>query len=135
MHRILYISTARAILSADAMQEILRISRRNNDRAGVTGLLVVGGRRFLQALEGPSEAVSETFDRISRDPRHFAVVKLGDQAVAARSFAQWSMGFETGGIAPEGASLAEQVETLVATIQDATLRAYFTGFAKSHSSV
>lgn len=132
MHRILYISTARTVLSPEAMQGILRISRRNNGAVGVTGLLVVGGRRFLQALEGPDEAVAETFARIGRDPRHFAVVKLNDQAITERAFAQWSMGFETGGLPTDGQSLSQQIEALVQPIGDANLRAYFTGFAKSH---
>ena len=134
MYRILYISTARAIYSAAALQDILRVSRRNNAAVDVTGLLVVGGRRFLQALEGPKDAVSATFDRIAGDARHFAIVKLGDTAITARSFAQWSMGFEAGDEPSDTATLAHQVETLVRPLADANLRAYFTGFAKSHSS-
>ena len=68
------------------------------------------------------------------DARHFAIVKLGDTAITARSFAQWSMGFEAGGEPSDNATLAHQVETLVRPLADANLRAYFTGFAKSHSS-
>lgn len=132
MHRILYISTARAPLSDGQMDEILATSRRNNRRVDVTGCLVVGGRRFLQVLEGPREAVEQTFVRISADPRHFAVVKLNDKPIEARSFARWAMGFECGGNASPAASLSDQVAALLAPVTDPNLRAYFVGFATSH---
>jgi len=134
MQRILYISTTRAPHSAQELDAILATSRRNNAAVGVTGLLVVGGRRFLQVLEGPSEAVTATYERIAADPRHFALVKLDDRTVAERSFGQWSMGFEVAGEVEFSGTLEQQVAALVDTIQDANLRAYFTGFAKSHST-
>lgn len=134
MYRILYISTARVALPPEDVREILRVSRRNNERVDVTGLLVVGGRRFLQALEGPHGAVMTTYDRIAADPRHFAMVKLGEQVIEQRSFANWSMGFESGGTSSSSASLSEQIAAIVEPIADATLRAYFTGFAKTHTS-
>jgi hypothetical protein len=133
MHRILYISTARAPLSAQELDAILAASRRNNAAIDVTGLLVAGGRRFLQVLEGPLEAVTATYDRIAADPRHFALVKLNDKEVSERSFGNWSMGFEAGAETSASGTLEEQVAALVSTIQDANLRAYFTGFAKSHT--
>lgn len=136
MYRILYISTAREPLSQAELDAILIASRRNNAAVDVTGLLVVGGRRFLQVLEGPEDAVTATFERISRDPRHFAIVKLGEKQVEERSFGTWAMGFEKGAdTAATTATLAEQVADLVAPITDANLRAYFTGFVKTHSSV
>ncbi|MBT2246419.1 MULTISPECIES: BLUF domain-containing protein [Sphingobium] len=134
MKRLLYISTARAILPATELDELLLKSREANSRAGITGLLIVGGRRFLQVLEGADEAVFATYERIMRDPRHFALVKLHDKQVESRSFGTWDMGFEQLGIAPEstGGSLEDQVSAMVAPISDPTLRAYFTGFAKTH---
>ncbi len=133
MKRLLYISTARASLSDDEMRILLATSRRNNAAVDVTGLLVVGGRRFLQALEGPEQAVSAVYARIAADPRHFAIVKLGDKPITERSFRDWSMGFQAGGTASDAGSLEEKVAAIVAPITDATLRAYFTDFAKRHS--
>lgn len=132
MHRILYISTCRASLSVAQMEDILATSRRNNHRANVTGCLVVGGRRFLQVLEGPREAVEQTFARISADHRHFAIVKLNDKPIEDRSFARWTMGFERGGDNLAGSSLEDQVAALLAPVSDPNLRAYFVGFATSH---
>jgi len=73
MKRLLYISTARSILDASELEELLSKSRAANTKADLTGLLVVGGRRFLQVLEGPDEAVIRTYERIKSDPRHFAL--------------------------------------------------------------
>ncbi|MCE7795700.1 BLUF domain-containing protein [Sphingobium sufflavum] len=134
MKRLLYISTARSPLRPSELEALLMKSRTANSAADLTGMLVVGGRRFLQVLEGPDQAVTTTFERIARDPRHFALVKLHDKEVAARSFASWAMGFEQGGVSAASATLEEQVNALVAPIADPTLRAYFTGFAKTHTS-
>lgn len=134
MKRLLYISTARMPLRPSELDDLLEKSRKANSAADVTGLLVVGGRRFLQLLEGPDQAVTATYERITRDPRHFALVKLHDKEVAARSFASWAMGFEKGGVASDSATLEDQVNAIVAPIADPTLRAYFTGFAKTHTS-
>lgn len=133
MKRLLYISTARSILDASELEELLSKSRAANAKAGLTGLLVVGGRRFLQVLEGPDQAVIQTYERIKHDPRHFALVKLHDKAVEERAFGSWSMGYEQGGEAAASASLADQVNAMVASIADPTLRAYFTGFAETHA--
>lgn len=134
MKRLLYISTARAVLPASELDELLVKSREANSRVGITGLLIVGGRRFLQVLEGDDDAVTATYERIMRDPRHFALVKLHDKEVASRSFGSWAMGFQQVGDTPGSmsGSLEEQVNAMVAPISDPTLRAYFTGFAKTH---
>ena len=129
MIRLLYISTARLPLTPAEIESILRVSRRNNADVGVTGLLIAGGRRFLQALEGPEDAVQATFDRIAADPRHFAVVSLIRAPIAARQFPAWSMGHQPGGAFDRTGSAAQAVEALIAPITDPSLRGYFTGFA------
>ena len=132
MLQIVYISTARQPASPAQLREILAISRRNNAQAEVTGLLLAGGRRFLQALEGPDRAVLATFDRIRTDPRHGAIVALSIKAIEAREFGDWSMAFEEGG-AGEATDLRASVAELVSTLADRSLRAQFTGFAELHA--
>lgn len=134
MHRIHYISTARSILESRELEALLTSARRRNAQEDITGLLVAGGRRFLQVLEGPYDAVTATYERIVQDPRHFAVVQLSNKAIGERSFSQWAMGFERGSSECEHGTLEIQVETLLEPIQDPTLRAYFAGFARSHST-
>ena len=128
MNRLLYISTARQAFTDAELTQLLAISRVNNQAVGVTGLLVAGGRRFLQVLEGEDAAVAATFARIRRDPRHFATVVLSDQTVDTRAFGGWAMAYEQGGAAADRGDVRAQVAALVGPIADPNLRAYFEGF-------
>lgn len=133
MIQLIYISTARADISQDTLDDILAVSRRNNAQAGITGLLLAGNRRFLQALEGPDLAVAMTLKRIAADPRHFAIVELGRRHVDDRAFGAWSMDFKRGTDAVAGAALRDSVEALTGGLADANIRAQFNGFAQLHS--
>ncbi len=73
------------------VEAILHASRRNNDRDGLTGALVVGERQFLQVLEGARSAVGCCLERIMRDPRHEAVEVISTGEVPYRLFAEWTM--------------------------------------------
>ena len=134
MIRLLYISTARQRVTPEVLADILRASRRNTAAVDVSGLLIVGGRRFLQALEGPEDAVLATYARINRDPRHFAVVQLAHEMIAERQFARWAMGAQAGATPGVVASVSEAVSTLIAPIADPSLRGYFTGFAQRQAA-
>ena len=90
MRQILYVSS-KAPGHEVSIGNILMVSRRNNDAAGVTGLLYTDGVRFLQVLEGDRATVDRTFDRIRADPRHHAVVVLSDREVTEREFGNWAM--------------------------------------------
>ncbi len=134
MLQIVYISSARSVISAPDCLDILRKSRINNERANITGLLVAGQRRFLQALEGPTDAVRTTYARILADPRHYACVVISDRYLDVRQFGGWAMGFAAGGAdSTDGAPLIAIVEALVEPLEDASLRAQFTGFAALQS--
>jgi hypothetical protein len=135
MQRLMYISTTRRPLPATDLGAILAASRRNNAKVGVTGLLVAGGRRFLQVLEGPDYAVETLFRRIEEDRRHHAIVILSRMEIAAPSFRHWAMGYCCGGAADDDApTLPETVAQLLAPIIDPTIRGYFEGFAAVHAA-
>lgn len=134
MIRLLYISTAREPVTAPMLADILRASRRNNAACEVSGLLIVGGRRFLQALEGPEEAVQATFDRINRDPRHFALVMLNRAQIDQRQFPQWAMGAQSGKTPGRDATIDQAVAALIEPIGEASLRGYFTGFVERQAA-
>ena len=134
MIRLIYISTARSELPKVELEAILRVSRRNNAAVGVTGLLIVGGRRFLQALEGPADAVTLTYDRIKADGRHFAAVTLDSRAISGRSFPGWAMGHQPGKSLRGDGAVADDVATLITPISDPTTHAYFAEFAKKHAA-
>lgn len=132
MQRIIYISTARNEISDSDIAQILDVSRLNNRRDGLTGLLIAGNRRFLQVLEGDALALGRTFRRITADPRHFAVVELERRSIDLRAFGQWDMGFlQPAGLG--GESLAATVERLTEQLEEASLKAHLRGFAELHS--
>ena len=132
MLQLAYISSSRSPVDQALLDEILAVSRRNNERCGVTGLLVSGGKRFLQVLEGPDQAVLTAFARIQNDHRHFALVVLATRPVTERAFGGWSMAYHQGGAAAAG-DLVEVVEALSAGIEDPNLCAQFSGFARLHA--
>lgn len=93
LHRLVYASEQR-ILAPDLDHEvgaIIRASIRNNRDVAITGLLLVHEGWFVQALEGPAEAVMTTYRRILNDPRHTAAKVLSAGPAEARAFADWNM--------------------------------------------
>ena len=92
MRQLLYASNTSRDLSDDVLEDILAASRKNNVKVGITGLLLYIEGGFMQILEGDTSAVTETFDRISRDRRHWNSIVLLDRE-APRAFGEWSMGF------------------------------------------
>lgn len=126
MFRLCYISSARVPIDDAMLMAILTVSRRNNRAAGLTGLLVAGRKRFLQLLEGDETAVRDTYQRIRRDPRHFASVIIDERAISVRQFNDWDMGL----VRPGGSGDDDQaaLSEIVATIDDPNLRAQFHGF-------
>lgn len=89
-----YASSAIRPFSRDDLSRLLCESRERNSRVQVTGLLLHRGGNFLQALEGPEQAVRETMLRISRDRRHRSIVPLHEGWNDQRLFGEWQMGFE-----------------------------------------
>ena len=132
MLQLAYISTAALLPTEGMLDSILAASRRNNQQAGVTGLLVAGGRRFLQVLEGPEAGVLATYARIQADTRHRAFVMLSCKPVEARAFGDWAMGFERGGNGASG-DLRQVIAGLTAPLADKNLLAQFQGFGEIHA--
>lgn len=132
MERLIYVSTARGQVTPEMVADILGRSRINNGRNGLSGLLIVGGRRFLQVLEGHKVLLDATYHRIKADPRHFALVELERAEIAERSFPDWEMGYMELGSGSED-TLARLVERLTDGVTDASLRANLRGFAELHS--
>lgn len=130
MFQLVYISSARAPIDPAMLESILAASRANNARNKVTGLLVAGSRRFLQALEGPEQAVLDTYARIRNDPRHHAFVLLTGRVVEAPAFGDWAMACERGQGDGGDQALAETVRRLTDGLADKSLRAHFVGFAE-----
>lgn len=92
MRQLLYVSNTSRDLPDVVLDDILTSSRKNNVEAGITGILLYIEGGFMQLLEGDDAALTETFNRISRDRRHWNTTILLDRD-EPRAFGDWSMGF------------------------------------------
>jgi hypothetical protein len=77
---------------AAEVEDILFRSRRWNAGVGVTGVLLMTDRHFVQVVEGPAPSFLLTLDRIRRDPRH-RILRIEEHALEVRRFADWSMAY------------------------------------------
>jgi Sensors of blue-light using FAD len=93
VHQVIYSSAEVVPFSENDLSTLLLRARSNNERLGVTGLLLYHEGSFLQALEGDEAVLDALFTTISRDKRHNRVVKLLGRAVEERHFSNWKMGF------------------------------------------
>lgn len=73
--------------------DILRHALVENRKRGLTGFLHRDRGRFLQAIEGPRDAVEELVGKIEADHRHRSMVMLWKGELAHRRFGSWSMGY------------------------------------------
>ena len=89
--RCLYASRATAAITDKAVRPIIDVSRRNNQAAGITGLLCADDRNYVQILEGGREQVSALFKRIMTDNRHSDVTLLSFAEIDTRHYGQWAM--------------------------------------------
>lgn len=91
LRQVVYTSSA-VVLPDDAMlRDILKVSSRNNERLGVTGLLLHVEGSFMQVLEGDSLVLDGLIQRIARDRRHKSMSILTDVPIKERNFAAWAM--------------------------------------------
>ena len=77
----------------DELKKIILSCKKNNPSQGLSGALLFSDKYFAQILEGDRKAVTETFCRISQDPRHSDIVMLRAVPISERTFVDWSMAF------------------------------------------
>ena len=90
---LIYASAAQREFSDSELGDLLRKARENNERLGLTGMLLLVDGSFFQVLEGPPEVVDGLAARIERDPRHVQMVRIIREAIPRRFFEDWTMGF------------------------------------------
>ena len=92
---LVYVSSATHLFAQDELVELLRVARGINAREEVTGLLLYQDGNFIQALEGPDEAVDCIYRKIQTDQRHHQVMTLVRGPIETRIFDGWAMGFRS----------------------------------------
>ena len=88
---IVYVSSARYLLTDEELQVLLKRARAKNFRLGISGILLYGDGNFMQLLEGPEDAVREVYAAICNDPSHHMITTIFEECGLPREFADWSM--------------------------------------------
>lgn len=91
---LVYVSYATTDMNTNELKAILDVSRKNNEKRGITGMLIYRDGYFIQVLEGEKEVVQNLFNTIKQDPRHKGVLIVSQQNIEKRDFSNWSMGFK-----------------------------------------
>jgi hypothetical protein len=91
---LVYVSSAVHLFSDEELVRLLEISRRNNTRDDIGGMLLYKDGNFMQCLEGPEDKVNALLRRVQKDPRHRGVLTLVKEQHVKREFPDWSMGFK-----------------------------------------
>ena len=97
LFRLVYASTSllsvEPDLAREQIEQILLVSRRNNEAAEITGALLFSDTNFSQVLEGPRAEVERLYETLNHDPRHKDLLLLLSEPLAARQFSDWSMAY------------------------------------------
>lgn len=91
--QLVYTSRALQRFTASDILRLAEAAQKHNEELGVTGILLYGGGRFLQLLEGEAQAVESLYhDSITKDPRHGDCTVLLKEETSVRLFPRWGMG-------------------------------------------
>lgn len=90
----IYTSAATRAFGASELADLLLRARENNDRGGLTGMLLYTEGTFFQVLEGPPEIVEALLARIEHDPRHHQITRIITEPIPKRTFEGWTMGYQ-----------------------------------------
>ena len=70
---------------------LLMHARERNKVNDLSGVIIYDRGHFFQWLEGPDQALGQTWNNIRTDARHTDVHVLADQSIPTRLFAGWTM--------------------------------------------
>jgi len=91
LHAVAYVSDAIEGIETSDIDQILQAAVGFNKVAGVTGVLMFDGQRFLQYFEGPEDGVDSVFQRVFNARIHTNLRELARGPVDARHFPRWTM--------------------------------------------
>ncbi|MDB4293549.1 BLUF domain-containing protein, partial [Maribacter sp.] len=93
IYQLTYSSYPLADVTADQIEDVLKVSRENNSKRSITGCMVYHNKQFIQILEGKKPIVKKLFQTILRDNRHNKVHLIWKGSNEERSFTAWDMAY------------------------------------------
>jgi hypothetical protein len=94
MLSLVYASSASRQVDEQDLMQLITAARKHNEANQITGLLLYKDGNFMQAIEGPDDAVEKLFDHVRRDGRHHGVLQLLKEHIEERRFPKWSMALQ-----------------------------------------
>jgi hypothetical protein len=91
LRQLCYISTATHELSNEELNELLVVSRRNNQYRQITGVLLYKAMSFVQIVEGPDDALKELLYTLTLDSRHKGIIVMFNKEIPQREFSSWTL--------------------------------------------
>jgi Sensors of blue-light using FAD len=93
MISITYVSSAVFRFNETTLLDLVDQCQANNERLGITGILVYSDGNFMQVIEGADLVTHALYERIKLDGRHRGVHTVHQQGIEAREFRGWSMAY------------------------------------------
>lgn len=94
LYELVYMSRATKMMGTHDLLELLKESRKANEKYHVTGMLLYKDMSFLQLIEGEKEDLEDLYLNLKKDPRHENLTDLIMRPISSRSFSDWTMGFQ-----------------------------------------
>lgn len=121
---VVYHCTASRPMTRGDLDAIERVSQCNNERDGISGMLIYGWHQFVQILEGPHANLLLTLGRIARDERCRGITLDAIEPIQTRSFASWSMNVvDLEAVGPDARHWMAEIMESLQFIENAELRA------------
>lgn len=93
MEYLVFISTAKKLMSDAELLDLLQSARSKNSENNITGMLLYGEGTFMQVLEGEKEDLQRVYNAIQADFRHRNIIVMISGILNERIFPKWSMSF------------------------------------------
>ena len=90
--QLIYVSDRKETCTDQNVGKILVACKKNNPALGITGVLLYSETKFIQMIEGESDAVMGLYAKIKKDSRHQNAMMIAYGLIQERSFPSFHMG-------------------------------------------
>ncbi len=91
LSQLIYVSKRTKDCYERDIEQILERSVANNQKLGVTGVLLYSQSRFLQYIEGDFRTIMTLYEKIKKDERHYDATMIALMPISKRVFPNWQM--------------------------------------------
>jgi len=88
-----YVSNSNMNFTNKDLDQLFNITKKNNLKLNITGVLIFNNGNFLQIMEGDEKKISNLYLKISLDKKHSNLIKLIEKPITERMFEDYGTGF------------------------------------------